>query len=202
MRTFKNTLIPIPPFSICWNLIPKNKKMALEIGAGNGEFSLQFSKQNPDWFLISLERTSAKSLAFQQKSQAYPHWRKNLYFVRADGVNVITHLVPSGQFDKIFILYPNPYVKEKQRNLRWHNMPFFTELLRKIKPNGDIELRTNLKWYAEEFQNQMKSHSCLQKSLEQRLSLEKDLPQTAFERKYLKRGESCHQLIYKKLTDN
>ncbi len=195
MRDFKSTQIPHPPFCLAWNLIPKDKKLALEIGAGTGRFSIEFAKWNKDWFLIALERTQAKSNRFKGLSAADRELRENLCFLRADGVNVVTHLFKEKSLDQIFLLYPNPYPKAKQANLRWHNMPFFTELLAKLKASGEIELRTNLNWYANEFEDRMINTFHLK--LKSKEVLESDFkPQTAFERKYLLRNESCYRLLF------
>lgn len=197
MRTFKSSSIPHPPFSICWDLIPKDKKLALEIGAGNGQFSLQFTESNKDWFLISLERTAQKTLAFQRKKRFFPKAKENLFYTRADAVNVVTHLIKPQTLDRIFLLYPNPYVKSKQENLRWHNMVFFPELLLRLKSPGELEMRTNLEWYAQEFEEKMLSTFGLSLILKETLG-RNHRPQTAFERKYLMRGESCFRLIFRK----
>lgn len=195
MREFNSTFIPHPPFCILWNSIPKNKKIALEIGAGKGHFSIEFSDSNKDWFLIALERTEEKAEAFKKLFVKSKCTLDNLFYVRADGVNVVTHLVLEKSLDKIFLLYPNPYVKSKQANLRWHNMPFFKELIQRLKINGEIEFRTNLKWYADECEDRLLSFKTLK--LKKREILDSDFKaQTAFEKKYLERGETCHRLIY------
>lgn len=198
MRSFKSDLVPAPHLCLCWSFIPKDKKIGLEIGAGNGLFALNFTRKNKDWFLIALERTLQKSRAFSQIEKTFGNHRQQLFYTRADGVNVVTHWVPDSSLDGIFFIYPNPYIKEKQKNLRWHNMPFFFELLKKLKKGGQVELRTNLKWYSEEFLKKItdtKHFNLIQnevlKSTHQ--------PETNFEKKYLDRGESCYQLIFKKI---
>lgn len=195
MREFKSNLIPLPPLSIHWDLIPKNKKQALEIGAGNGLFSLSFTNRNKDWFLISLERTAEKAAAFHKKKKAFPNANENLLFLRADAVNVVTHLIKPDSLDKIFLLYPNPYVKSKHENLRWHNMVFFPELLSKLKKRGRLELRTNLEWYARDFEEKMRDVFKLELLVKEVLD-KKHTPETAFEKKYLARGEKCFRLIF------
>lgn len=160
-------------------------------------FSLGFTKENKDWFLISLERTAEKAHSFQRKKKAYPHSSENLLYVRADAVNVVTHLIKQNSLDRIFLLYPNPYIKSRQENLRWHNMVFFSELLLRLKPQGALELRTNLKWYAKEFEERVSQQYCLH-LLEKTVLNQSHVPQTAFEKKYLARGEKCYQLIFQK----
>jgi len=204
VRLFKAENIPPPPLCLCWNLIPKNKKLALEIGAGSGLFSLEFARENPDWFLLSMERTANKYARFLQLKKNFPPLQENLYFLRADGVNVVTHWVPPHSIDRLFLLYPNPHPKAKQANLRWHNMIFFEELLKRLKPDGVVELRTNLEWYLREFKEKVRSENLLIPETE-RLLPKDHPPQTAFEKKYLARGENCFQLILKKskaLTDS
>lgn len=195
MRSFKPQNIPAPPFCILWSQIPKDKKLALEIGSGNGLHSLKFSHRNPEWFLFSLERTALKSKRFFELQKKFPRSKENLYYIRADGLNVITHDFPERHLDKIFLLYPNPYVKAKQANLRWHNMSFFPFLLQRLKSRGEIELRTNLKWYADEFRERATREHGLHLQSDEILPA-RHLPDTTFEKKYLERGETCLRLIF------
>lgn len=197
MRKFKSDLIPHPHLCLCWDLLPKDKKIGLEIGAGNGLFALNFISKNPNWFLIALERTLQKSRAFTHIEKNFKNHQDQLFYARADGINLTTHWVPNESLDGLFLIYPNPYVKEKQKNLRWHNMPFFSELLCKLKKGGQLELRTNLKWYADEFYTKVTEVHGLKLSQRQELS-NTHLPETNFERKYLNRREICHQLVFKK----
>ena len=171
--------------------------MAFEIGAGNGMFSRQFVRGEPDWFLLSLERTANKSGRHFEILRTLKSHYPNLYFLRADAISFVAQQVPDTKFDKIFLLYPNPYPKKKQSNLRWHNMSFFSELLRTLKPGGQIEMRTNLDWYSKEFEKALNERFAQLRLITKNVLGNEHSPQTAFEKKYLEQGQSCFQLIYR-----
>lgn len=193
MRTFKSDLIPPPPFSILWPDRNQQPFRAFEIGGGTGEFALQYAKTNPDCFLVSVERTKNKSdILLNNKSLKLPN---NLFFIRADAIATLTRCVPDHSLDQVFILYPNPYPKNKQANQRWHNMPFMQLISQKMKPDGWLEIRTNISSYAEEAKERLTQKLNLRLYNQEQLS-DDTKALTAFERKYLKRGEPCFRLRF------
>ena len=163
---------PAPPLSSkhCWEL---------EIGCGNGEFSLNRATQYPDKNIIAIEKTRNK---INKIPKAIP---KNLWVIHTNAVWWITHFVPPVSLGKVFILYPNIYKKSKQANLRWINRPFFEFLLERIKLNGTIEFRTNELFYIQEIKEKMSQKFPFMKCIQSQIMTTDHKPQTAFERKYL-----------------
>ena len=52
------------------------------------------------------------------------------------------------RLQKHYLLYPNPWPKKKHLQRRWHGHPVFPSIL---ELGGELELRTNWKIYADEF---------------------------------------------------
>ncbi len=199
MRAFQPQLVPRP------NLIAKfyacgfSQKLDLEIGAGQGLHAIRYAQLNPTRTLIAIEQTKNRYAQLKQRHEAHPSLT-NLISVRADAVAFVVHHIPQKSIQRVFLLYPNPYPKQKQANLRWVNSPFFGHLLEKMQANSEITLATNLRWYANE------ARTILQKTW-QLVEVEfhplnaKTPPRTHFEKKYLERGEVCWHLKFKKLND-
>lgn len=160
--------------------------MDLEVGAGAGDFALQYVANHPERFLIAIERTTNKFKSFQNKSSK----PENLLSLHADARSVVVHCIPPKSIERIFLLYPNPYPKKKQANQRWHNMPFFDFLLTRLKSKGELIFATNIEDYFLEYVNALKQKTNL-KLLEKNLIPISAKPRTAFEKKYLLRGEKC-----------
>lgn len=168
--------------------------LELEIGAGQGLHAVMYCLRHPDRNLIAVERTENR---FKQLLRRFEdHGRPgNLFPVRADAVALVSHWLQDQSLDRVFLLYPNPYPKAKQANLRWHNMPFTKLLLQKMKPGAQLIMATNILSYKEE------AVSVLTKTWGLPLLSEKAVtplapPRTHFEKKYLERGETCWNLVF------
>ncbi len=189
MRVFQNDKLPLPTEIVPKEVFDVHQDIDLEIGSGTGDFAISYSQSNPNRFLIAIERTSNKFDTF--KNKAHP---ANLLPLHADARSVVVHCIPEKSLKRIFLLYPNPYPKKKQANQRWHNMPFFDFLLTRLQKNGEITFATNIEDYYLDFVESIKSKENL-KLLETRLISCDSTPRTAFEKKYLLRGEKCWNVV-------
>jgi tRNA (guanine-N7-)-methyltransferase len=194
MRAFKAQNVPRLQIELNIPGLLEAGPIDLEIGAGQGLHAVRYAQANPSRTLIAVERTSFKFS--RMKSRATRHsGLSNLIPVHADAVSLVTHCIPPASLDRVFLLYPNPYPKAKQANLRWCNSPFMAELMRKIRPGGEIYLATNLEWYAAESRDKLVAQWGLHLAGERRVS-PAEPPRTHFEKKYLERGESCFDLQF------
>lgn len=173
------------------------KNLDLEIGAGQGLHAIQYCLSHPDRHLIALERTQNKFWAFRARLSGHPRL-SNLSALRTDAQAFVAHRIPPHSLENVFLLYPNPYPKAKQANLRWHRSPFMHFLSTRMKAKGRLHLATNLKWYADEAESWLTGNSDLFR-LSQRSEIQPGtLPRTHFEKKYLERGETCFDLIFER----
>lgn len=165
----------------------------LEIGCGVGWHPILYARENPDRVLIAIERTAEKFAKFRERLARNPAL-PNLIPVHADAVAWITHSVPDGACERIFLLYPNPNPKNPQA--RWIRMPFFGHLLRKLRPGGQIEFRTNIPGYADEIGRAAGNWEMTVAEARRftRADVHPEDARTHFERKYLARGETCFVL--------
>lgn len=72
-------------------------------------------------------------------------------------------------------------------------------LLDRLKVTGTIEIRTNQNFYYQEVKEKMQSRFSYMKCVADQPIIS-DSPETAFERKYLSRGEDCWALVFQKLN--
>lgn len=170
----------------------------LEIGCGTGDHSLSFAHQNPDKYLLAIERTSNKFNRFLKKYQKFN--LPNLSPIHSDAILWSSQFLTPESLEGCFILYPNPYPKKKQSNLRWHNMPYFQHLIKLLKPNAKLIFATNIESYAEEFIEVITTlySNNLQVIQNSVIDPSNFTPRTAFEKKYLMRNEKCFNIILKK----
>jgi tRNA (guanine-N7-)-methyltransferase len=199
-RTFKPEAIPPipdPTKRFIWEKT-KGLRRVLEIGAGTGENALRHCLEHPQDFVIAIERTTTKFQRFQSRLSELPQPPIHLEALQADALWwCAQNLTQSFLLDQILILYPNPYPKKKQANLRFVNMPFMGYLLEHLTPGGTLEISTNKVFYYEEAKVGFLNDWGLNIVTDRQLNAT-DSPRTAFERKYLSRGETCYQLIFRK----
>lgn len=196
MRRFDPTQVPRPAVALDFTKARHYEAIDLEIGCGVGRFAIARAIKEPTRAIIAIEKTSERygKFATRYNNHGSP---KNLFPVHGEAASVITHYIPEQSLDSIFILYPNPYPKLKQRNLRWHNRAFMGFLLTRLQHGGQITIATNIEDYYLEALQMMENTWHLQ-VVENRKINDGEPPRTHFEKKYLERDENCWNLVFKK----
>ena len=164
----------------------------LELGCGTGMFALNYAANHPERHLIAIERTVNKFARFERAFQSQR--LTNLTPVHADAALWVDRYMPIASIERLFILYPNPYPKKRQRNLRWHYMPAMHSILRVLKPGAEVRMCTNLKWLIDEAATQFIEGWHLEFDALEEVHSTSRPPLTLFEKKYLERGERCFDL--------
>jgi tRNA (guanine-N7-)-methyltransferase len=198
MRSFDPSKVPHIEVNHDVSQLWSRPNLDLEIGCGQGLHAIQYCLAHPDRTLIAIERTHEKFSKALSRFQRH-NSPDNLMLLQADAVAFAVHYVPEQVLKRIFLLYPNPYPKRKQANQRWHNSSWMGFLLQRLRPNGELILATNLKWYAEEAKDRLTNQWGLSFDTERTIQGERQLGRTHFERKYLERGETCYEMIFRRL---
>ena len=176
----------------------------LEIGCGKGMHAIRYAIQNPNRHLLAIERTKDKFDGFMNRVESHRSkglLANNLTPVFGDAIPILAHLVAGNEiFQNIFILYPNPYPKNSQKNKRFHFSPSMALILDKLKPGGKLILSTNLQWYADEAKGQYTSEWNMMVQTDEVIQpeIKSFRPRTHFEKKYLASGEACYNMSFKK----
>lgn len=199
VRDFESTKIPCPSNKY-YDLKLPDCDFDIEIGCGVGLHPILYGKKHPNKTLIAIEHTAEKFEKFLRRYQNNQA-PKSIIPVHANAISWISHKVPSQRVSNFILLYPNPYPKLRDLNKRWHAMPFMAKIIDCLKPGGSIQLVTNCQFYAleakqyfEEFWNlDLVSFSELKEEEASRMEY-----RTHFEQKYLSRGQTCFDLVYRK----
>jgi tRNA (guanine-N7-)-methyltransferase len=198
-RPFDPKSVPLPRSSPIgpW---PEHIPVDIEIGCGSGLHPIRYASSHPDRVLFAIEHTKERFGKFSQRLTNHPPIA-NLYAIHDDAVRWISHVPPTESVSRVFILYPNPYPMAKHLNRRWHAMPFMQRIIKLLKPGGKIEIATNEVWYANEARQYMQEVWKLALIEDKEIydpSGEQFKARSHFERKYLKRGETCYNLGFSK----
>lgn len=167
--------------------------LSVEVGCGVGLHGIQWGRLHPQKRLLAFERTSEK----WQKAQR--RWRnngspENVRFVHADATVMLPSLVDMNSIDQFYFFYPNPYPKTQHSNLRWGLSPFMSFVQAALKPGGKAHFATNIETYARELVEHLPKRGF---TLENFTPIPSDAsPRTHFEKKYLRRGDVCFDLVF------
>lgn len=119
--------------------------LALEIGFGGGEHLAHIASLHPDCGYIGCEpfvNGVAKLLA-EIESRSL----ENVRLFPADVRELLPRL-PENAFDRIFLLYPDPWPKSRQKKRRIISPEFLQNLARVLKPEGEFLFATDIDDYS------------------------------------------------------
>lgn len=122
----------------------EKRKIHLEIGFGMGEHFIHQAKINPSILFIGAEVylngvASALKLSKQQNISNFLLWDNNL--------DLILEELPDQALHKIYILFPDPWPKNKQKKKRILNNKRLSILQNKLKDNGILIFSSDIEDY-------------------------------------------------------
>lgn len=157
----------------------------LDTGCGRGHSTRFLARQYPQHMVLGLDKSAHRLQHLSQDDLP-----DNARLLRVELVDFwLLAQAHQWRFDRVYVLYPNPWPKTKHLQRRWHAHGVFPAIL---ETADSLVLRTNWKLYAEEF--------ALAASLAQRkptavtpLEIPRAGPfMSAFERKYVLAGQPVY----------
>jgi tRNA (guanine-N7-)-methyltransferase len=139
---FKNSDKYLKDMAYFMNDFQTDKEIWVEVGFGSGRHLLHQAKENPNIQFIAIEihRPSIEQVIAQCKIQNL----ENILIINFDA-RIFLELLESNSVGKIFVHFPIPWDKKPHRRVISH--PFIEESIRVLKPNGQLELRTDSENY-------------------------------------------------------
>ena len=122
-------------------LFPVEQPLELELGCGDGSFTLQYALANPGRNIVALERLLGRITKLDRKG--HRAGLKNLRLVRAEAVYVLEYLLPPGLLDAIHVYFPDPWPKKRHHKNRLISEPFPPLAKRLVREGGIVYLRTD-----------------------------------------------------------
>lgn len=119
----------------------------LEIGPGRGDLFLDLASSMPAKNLVAIEL--GKKRFNKLISRIEKRGLTNVRVIRGDARIVLTNHFSKGAFEKIYVLFPDPWPKKRHALKRLLNTEFISLITRFLKINGDLYMATDVDWYAE-----------------------------------------------------
>ena len=167
------------------------EKLVLDIGCGVGESTYHLAQKHSDALVIGVDKSEDRILRNNKFKKELP---KNMMLVRADIIDLLRLIYQDRDQFKIayqYILYPNPYPKQKHLKLRWYGHSLFKYMM---LLNTPMEIRSNWLLYLKEFELSAKLYMALESKIEQYIP---EIMITPFERKYFNSNHQLFRLLLK-----
>ncbi|MCK5125115.1 MAG: hypothetical protein KAR42_02570 [candidate division Zixibacteria bacterium] len=173
---------------------------SLEIGPGRGDFLLSLAEKHPD------KKFAAVELGKRRYSKMIPRIEQkgltNILLVRGNARVVINELCKEAAFERVYVLFPDPWPKNRHVPNRLLSIEFLNQLTRVIKPGGHFFAATDYYPYAIwttsnlcKVNSLRKDHSGLFTGID---ALD-DYTPSHFEQRWRDEGRSIYYMRYEKL---
>ena len=123
--------------------------LVLEIGLGKDPHLSLRAQANPEALHIGLEYSRKKMDKILAKASRLG--LENFRVMVADATRVLGPLFESNSLQQAFILFPDPWPKKRHAKKRLVQAPLIRELVSKLAPGAELELRTDDPDYKNQF---------------------------------------------------
>ena len=112
----------------------------IEIGMGKGQFLTALAAEHPDINYIGIEKFSSVLVRAVQKQNELE--LPNLRLIRMDA-DSITDVFASGEVDRIYLNFSDPWPKERHAKRRLTSVEFLRRYENILAKNGHVEFKTD-----------------------------------------------------------
>ncbi|MDY6407941.1 MAG: tRNA (guanine(46)-N(7))-methyltransferase TrmB [Pseudomonadota bacterium] len=190
----------------------KPKEVWLEIGFGGGEHVAEIAQKYPQIGILGAEpfiNGVASLLAHlngshmkEAKTCDLAPDRSDNVRIWADDIRILFPHFPDKSFERIFILYPDPWPKARHAERRFVNKKNIPELARMLTDTGAIYVATDVHAYADWALEQMDLSNLFQQVHPDVSLPPEDWIPTRYEKKGLAAGRQPTYLIFRKKQKN
>ncbi len=180
-----------------YNALNRYPRVVLEIGFGRGDFLYSEALREPETLFIGVEvfltgvaKLLRRMVNFENQNKPLP---ENILLSTEDIRVVLKEIIPDGLLDRVYVLFPDPWPKKRQKKRRLLKEEFVSLLKKKLKHGADVVVATDCSDYAEEIYHNFLSQGFICK--------EKDLPQvltTKYAQKALSKGHDIYSFRFKR----
>ena len=172
--------------------LPVQPKTELEIGFGNGEFTVQYAKNLPEIMLYGVEISQACVLRCARRAYGLD----NLRIINTDARFMLRELFPDESLQKIIMQFPCPWSKNSDAHKRVTAKDFADGLAAVLKIGGAFVMVSDDEPYANEVWNILGGHEAL-RAEDFTVNPEREIT-TKYERKWLEEGRNIYRVSFRK----
>ena len=122
------------------SLKPDCTSLWVEVGCGKGKFTAETAAANPDVLLIAVERCREAMVVAMEKAKSMG--LTNVFFIDMD-VAGMEEIFATDEIDRLFINFPDPWPRKKNRKRRLTHRGFLYKYCRTVRAGGEIHFKTD-----------------------------------------------------------
>ncbi len=147
--TEPNELVPENYFSEIRisNHFENEAPLEIDLGCGDGKFTLEMAEHHPDRNFIAVERLLGRVRKVCRGAEK--RGLNNLRVLRLESLYTLEWLLPERCVDRLHLLCPDPWPKAKHHRRRLFQKPFLDAVVRVLKPGGELLFKTDHDEYFE-----------------------------------------------------
>lgn len=170
----------------------------LEIGPGRGDLFFHLCQKFENRNIICVEY--GKKRVFKIQKNIEKRNIKNGTIIGGDARIVVPQFFKGDQFSQIYVLFPDPWPKDRHAYKRLLNLKFLWLLSHLLKPGGEFIHGTDVQSYSEWVRENLSQIPILENQISGNDYVDKlpDIPQTFFEEKWRKKGKDIYFIKYRK----
>ena len=171
----------------------------LEIGSGKGTFLVHQAAAFPEISFLGIEW--ARKYYLLAVDRIGRHGLENVRIIRTDAAVFLREFVHEVSVDCFHIYFPDPWPKKRHHKRRLLQSANVEVLLRRLKPNGRIQIATDHAEYFQQIREVMSAYRTKLDPVEFERPAgaeEGELTGTNYERKYVKNHRPIHAAAYRK----
>lgn len=175
---------------------PGTEKFAIEVGFGDGESLVQQALENKNTAYLGIEvyRPGVGKCLMQLSDNNVT----NVRISTADARDVISNQIHSNCVNEFMILFPDPWPKARHHKRRLINSEFIDLCADRLIERGLITIKTDSSNYADQVVDVLEANTQLECIAPD--SCLSNRPQTRYENKAMRAGNTVYEMRYARLT--
>ena len=132
------------------NVVPMpgpGTRVELDLGCGDGEFALALAERRPNVYVIAADMLLGRVRKVQKR--VLRDRMTNLHVLKSESRVLISRTIPDAFVDRVHLLCPDPWPKEKHRCHRLITSDIMMQFARILKPDGVFHFSTDNAEYLE-----------------------------------------------------
>lgn len=122
-------------------LLATKRRITFEVGAGHGHFLADYAAAHPEEFCMGIDLLRDRvHRATRKRDRAK---LANLVFIQAEAGEFLGALPADVVFQRVFVLFPDPWPKRRHHKNRLMQADFLTTIARHAEPGAQLCFRTD-----------------------------------------------------------
>jgi tRNA (guanine-N7-)-methyltransferase len=117
------------------------QRIELDLGCGKGSFAVGLAHCRPETLILAADLLVGRMRKLHKRIERENV--KNVLLLRVEARNLLGYMIPDHLLDRLHILCPDPWPKNKHRGNRLLCSDFMTHIHRVLKPGGQFHFSTD-----------------------------------------------------------